>query len=459
VPCELALREHFEALVKVLVTGGTGVIGSSAVDELLRRGHHVRLLSRNAERHAEQWAGVEAFPGDIRDRASIAGACDGCDVVIHLAGVGTRNIVSEAEAAGVRRFIFVSSLGAEGDDEAVVSASRLRWTIVRPAHVYGPGDDVISQIVKMIRALPAMPIIERGDEEFQPIWHEDVAAALAMIAERDDLAGQTLEVAGPETTSMNDLVKRLSAITDRHPLPLPLPHAVAPSEGVLSGTNALTTILGINPTPLGDGLRKLAHTMPEQLPEEGVGALSHKRFVARIRGSRMTAGRLMTMFRNQFAELVPLDFTSEPHATTAIERGNTLTMSLPLRGNAQVRIEVVEPQRLVLATIEGHPLAGAVRFTTADVADGVEFAIDTYTRSANVLDWIANKTVGSLLQDANWKRVVQRVIDLSGGTADAGIQTSAQKLDDAEASEIEKSLRLTIEARKRKESAEDAPQR
>lgn len=102
--------------MKVLVTGGSGVIGASAVTELLRRGHEVVLLTRHATRDAEQWPrSVTPRPGDIAAAASIRGAADGCDVALHMAGVveerggasfdrinveGTRNVVAESAPCG-----------------------------------------------------------------------------------------------------------------------------------------------------------------------------------------------------------------------------------------------------------------------------------------------------------------------------------------------------------------------
>ena len=115
--------------MRVLVTGGSGVVGVGAVTELLKRGHEVRLLSRHANDDARQWAsGVTPIVGDVTDVASIRGTADGSDAVLHVAGIveesppavtfgrvnveGTANIVAEAERAGVRRFVFISSLGA-----------------------------------------------------------------------------------------------------------------------------------------------------------------------------------------------------------------------------------------------------------------------------------------------------------------------------------------------------------
>src|SRR5690348_12117595 len=116
--------------MRVLVTGGTGVVGESAVTALLQHGHAINLLSRHADRDADAWAhGVTPFEGDITDPSTLASAAAGCDAVVHLVGIvdesppevsfqrinveGTENVVREAERAGVRRIVYMSSLGCE----------------------------------------------------------------------------------------------------------------------------------------------------------------------------------------------------------------------------------------------------------------------------------------------------------------------------------------------------------
>jgi uncharacterized protein YbjT (DUF2867 family) len=495
--------------MRILVTGGSGVIGNAVIQELLRREQQVRLLSRHAERDAKRWRGVEPFEGDVSNRESLRGACDGVDAVLHVAGIaneeppektfeavnvrGTRNVIEEAEAAGVKRFVYVSSLGADKgeseyhqskrDAEGIVQQSKLPWTIVRPGNVYGPGDEVVSLILRMMRALPVMPVIDGGDQPFQPVWHEDLAAALATVIEDDQLNGKTLEVSGEETTSTNDIIARLTEITGRDPMKLSVPDALAAAaskvasaagvpmpveenklqmlkeENVIRGENALVSTLGLKPTSLDAGLRELADTLPEQMAEDGVGSLKHKRFIASMRGSKMRAASLMTAFRDNLTDIMPIDFAVEPGTSQHVEVGQTLTAALPMRGNIQVRVEAVEPTRLLLATIEGHPLAGSVQFSTADRADAVEFAIDIYTRAANFFDWFAMNTVGAPMQDANWRQVLQRVIDISGGTCEKGVESSSKTLDDDEAKVVEKSLRAVVQTRQRNESAEDAAQR
>src|SRR4051812_23042050 len=113
--------------MKVLVTGGSGVVGENAVAALRARRHSVRLLTRHAEEVVGEWpGGVDAHPADIGDAKSLAGCAEGMDAVLHIAGLasdappetftrinveGTAHLLSEARKAGVRRFVYLSSLG------------------------------------------------------------------------------------------------------------------------------------------------------------------------------------------------------------------------------------------------------------------------------------------------------------------------------------------------------------
>ena len=144
--------------------------------------------------------------GDVADLASIRGAADGCDAVLHVAGIvdespphatfervnvqGTANMCAEAERAGVSRLVFVSSLGApEGasdyhqskrEAEEIVRGFHGNWTVCRPGNVYGPGDGQISVMLRLVRGVsPIVPTVGSGDQTFQPIWWEDLAKALA----------------------------------------------------------------------------------------------------------------------------------------------------------------------------------------------------------------------------------------------------------------------------------------
>lgn len=496
-------RDH----MKILVTGGTGVVGQAAVSELVRRGHSVRLLSRNALEDAAQWGDkVEPWPASVSEQEKLGGSADGQDLVLHAAGIiaesppdvtfesvnvdGTRNVLRETGRARVGRFIYLSSLGADSgkspyhrsklEAEKLVERFHGGWIILRPGNVYGPGDDVVSLLLNMVRTLPAIPLIDGGDDRFQPVWVDDLARAIGDSVERTDLHGRILEIAGAEETSTNDLVSRFAVLTERNPLKVSVPGFIVGAassvakmlgaplpvnesqltmlrEGnVIStpGGNALTSVFRIEPTTLEDGLKKLADDQPEQLPDEGVGALRRKRVWADISGSRLTAEDLFERFRRDFDEATPgmVDARTEPGTRCDLEPGVTLTMSLPLRGNIQVRVQEVTERKATLVTLRGHPLAGAVRFLSEQRGDKVRFETQVYDRPASLPDWFVMKTVGGSLQSRTWESLIERMIAESGGVAAQGIEHSEDDLDEHQAERIEDWLRDLVMARKREES-------
>jgi uncharacterized protein YbjT (DUF2867 family) len=494
--------------MKVLVTGGTGVVGDSAVTELLKSGCEVRLLTRNADENARLWPdGVEAWPASISDQSELRGCAEGCDLVLHVAGImeeaapkltyetvnveGTRNIVREAERCRVGRFIYVSSLGAEAGAspyhrskrraEEIVRGFAGGWIILRPGNVYGPGDDVISLLLTMVRTLPVVPVIGSGDDKFQPIWMEDLAAAISESVRRTDLHGRVLELAGEEKTSFNEILDRLAEITGRTPARVPIPPFLATagitvagfvgakvpitesqltmlSEGNFiktPGTNALTSVFHIKPTPLDSGLRKLADVQPEQTPDAGVGMLKRKRFWVDLAGSPLTAEELFARFRVRFGELAPflMDLRAEPGTPTVLDKATTITMSLPVRGHVQVRVEKLTPNEAVLVTLAGHPLAGAIRFLSEQVAQNIRFQVQVYDRPANLADWLTMRTVGEGLQSRSWESLLEAITVESAATSASPIQHDEEALDEDKTARVEEWVRDLVMERKREQKA------
>ena len=478
--------------MRILVTGGTGVVGASTVSALLARGHHVRLLSRHAERDARAWPSrVTAVDGDVADAVSVAGAADGCDVVVHLVAIvdetppdvtfqrvnvdGTRHIVAEAERAGVSKIVYVSSLGCDRgaspyhrskvSGEEIVRGFSGEWIIVRPGAVYGPGDEHLSVLLRMVRTLPAVPIIGDGNQPVQPLWHEDAAAAIATAVERDDLNGGVYDLAGEELTSQRDLVDRFRRLTNRASVDIPIPELLAKfgiraagAVGVDFGfndsqvqmlvegsalppdaNNALTRVFGITPLSLDEGLRLLADAQPEQLPDDGIGPLTRKRFWTDIADSRFDAERLLDYVRLNFATLAPaiMSASAEPGTPSLVEDGATLTLDLPLRGHVQVRVAEVDERRFTLMTLEGHPLAGAVRIQTEPVDGAVRFEVQVYDRAASIPDLVIMRTLGDTLQDRAWTQLVENVVKASGGHA-GDVRRSSESLSESEAAVVQR---------------------
>jgi uncharacterized protein YbjT (DUF2867 family) len=494
-----------EQPMKLLVTGGTGMIGEGVIPRLLGAGHDVRILSRGASEDARQWPEhVEAFPADVADAASLRGAADGCHAVVHIVGIaketgdktfaainveGTRNILAEAERAGAARFIFISSLGADRgkseyhrskrEAEEIVRGFKGSWVILRPGKVYGPGDEAISMLLGMVRTLPVVPVVAGGDQNFQPIWYRDLGAAVAKVVEMEELAGVTLEIAGNEVTTTDDILDRLSRLTGKNPPRLGLPSIVVSvgtrvadllgvelpidrqkltmllEENVIDegSPNGLVETLGITPVPLAEGLAELVDIQPEQVLGEGVGSIELKRFWANIEGSSADATELMSSFKTHINDVMPIDFAAEPGAPTTLTQGATMTAEIPVRGTIQMRVEESSRHQVTLATLRGHPIAGVVRFRTADRSGhGIRFEVIVYSQAAGIADWVALKTAGAPAQNANWNTVVERVVELSGGTAPNGVETEMTSLDEEQADEAEAWIREMILGRKREEN-------
>jgi nucleoside-diphosphate-sugar epimerase len=498
--------------MRILVTGGTGVIGKPTVDRLVRRGHSVRLLSRDADRDAALWPErVEPRAGSVTDADTLRGAAEGCDAILHIAGIvaedppettfesvnveGTRRLLAEAERAGSPRFVYVSSLGAERGTSAYhrskIAAERLvrgyagSWLIVRPGGVYGPGDEVVSTLLKMVRSLPAVPVVGWGEQPFQPIWAEDLAECLVLALERNEPSAAALEVAGEEVTSTREVLELMAEVTGKRPLRVPLPAPVVKTgfemasslgidtplsgdlltllveENVISpgGTNALTDVFGVQPTPLRAGLERLARSLPERLPSDGQGPLSRHCYWADIRGSELDADALFALVCTEFGSLTPealLRVDAEDRGETRLVPGATLTMEIPMRGTIQVRVQEVENRAATAVTLEGHPLSGMIRFLVREVArDGapsaLRFEVRSYFRASNSVDGAVMSSGGGRLQAATWRSVVEEVIRRSGGEAPDGVGAESGELEAPDAERVERWAEALVQRRKREE--------
>jgi NADH dehydrogenase len=227
--------------VRLLVTGGSGVMGSRLVRALAERGHDVRALMLPGDRFRDRLAGVrcELREGDVADARSIAGACDGVDTVYHLAAVilspdatvfervnrgGTANVVAEAAAAGVRHFVYVSSASvvyprrtryAESKlaGEAIVRAeSRFAHTIVRPTLVYDDaGGEEFRRFLDYLRRFPVVPFIGPGRALKRPVFAGDVVDGLLALAGNARAHGKTYNFSGGEALPVGELAELMLA--------------------------------------------------------------------------------------------------------------------------------------------------------------------------------------------------------------------------------------------------------
>ena len=195
------------------VTGGTGFVGAHFLRLAVAAGYEVRALTRGWKPPED---GIDWIDGALDRPDALVKLCAHADAVVHIAGAinaadragfeqvnvgGTANMVDAARAAGVRRFVHLSSLAArepqlsdygwsKAKSERVVAASGLDWTIVRPPAVYGPGDRETLELFKMAkRGFVALPPVGR----FSLIHAEDLCRFVLRLLNEPDTIAETYE--------------------------------------------------------------------------------------------------------------------------------------------------------------------------------------------------------------------------------------------------------------------------
>lgn len=253
----------------LLVTGGTGFIGSHLLEKLSAMGEPARCLARPRRAARRFPAGVEIAEGDLTSGRGIDDALRGVDTVIHLAGV-TKALAARDYYAGnaqatetlaramrgrSMRLVHVSSLAAIGpsdgrapvteDDpphpvthygKSKLEAERIARTlapdavIVRPPVVYGPRDTDVFQLLKSI-SKGLVVEIAGGERWFSAIYVEDLVEGLLAAAARPEARGRAYFLTHAKPASWSELGAAAAAIMRRRPRVLRVPVAVAHSAG------------------------------------------------------------------------------------------------------------------------------------------------------------------------------------------------------------------------------------
>ncbi len=236
----------------VAVVGATGFVGRHLVAHLLDTGHTVRAVSQSGGRLPGWPEGpVRAFQADVESGSGLAAALDGADAVVHLVAIprqgrgrtfertnvmGVRHVVDAAGAAGVRRLVHLSVLGAVDDPgleylrskwqgEQIVRSSGLDWVILRPSLLFGEGDGFFSLIVTTLTwwSPGVVAIPGDGSARFQPLAVDDLAIGIERSLSEPEHAGRTYELGGPAYLTYRQIVDAVMRVTGKRRLALNMP--------------------------------------------------------------------------------------------------------------------------------------------------------------------------------------------------------------------------------------------
>lgn len=258
----------------VTVFGASGFIGRHLVRRLAATGAIVRAAVTDVERAAflkpmGDVGQVLPIRADIRNEAQVAQAVAGADVVINLVGIlfergarkfaaihaeGAERVARAAKAAGVKRFVHMSALGADSESPSAYARSKAEGekrvrqafpeaAIFRPSVVFGPEDDFFNRFAALAQFSPVLPVFAAdawkieidglnsrvvpfgsGGTKFQPVYVGDVADAMMAAAQgRMDTAGRTFELGGPRVYAMKEIMELVVREVRRDCLIAPLP--------------------------------------------------------------------------------------------------------------------------------------------------------------------------------------------------------------------------------------------
>jgi nucleoside-diphosphate-sugar epimerase len=254
--------------VKVFVTGATGFTGGQLGRALAARGYEVSALVRDPGRAGDlAAAGILPVPGDLADTASWTSSIRGAQVLYNIAAlyrqggqpvatyrrvnaIAVGKVVEAAASAGVARVVHCSTVGVHGDvehppadedaplrpgdsyQETKLEGERLgleaarrtgiELTIARPSGIYGPGD---RRLLKLVRGVARRRFVVLGDGRifYHLTYIDDLVEGLRLCGEVPQAAGGTYILAGPEVSTLNELVAIIASEAGVVPPRLRLP--------------------------------------------------------------------------------------------------------------------------------------------------------------------------------------------------------------------------------------------
>ncbi len=253
---------------RILVTGGRGFLGQHLAINLMKKGYKVRIFSRKTASGSNNITyRVETVIGDIRDYSALEKATENVDRIIHLVSnfrsggsdkrdaysinvTGTENILLVSERFKVKQLIHCSTIGVHGSvkeipaneetpfnpgdlyQETKLIAEKKVWefynqsrfpiTVIRPISMFGPGDQRMLKLFRMIKK-KRFVVVGNGKAYFQPAYIDDVVDGFIRCIGNENSFGKVFIIGGDEYVTLNELFRLIAAALDVSPPTIRIP--------------------------------------------------------------------------------------------------------------------------------------------------------------------------------------------------------------------------------------------
>jgi uncharacterized protein YbjT (DUF2867 family) len=226
----------------VTVFGGSGFVGRHAIRALAKEGWRVRAGVRRPDLagHLQPMGAVgqiQPVQANVRFPASVLRAAEGAAAVVNLVGIlaksgaqtfdavhveGARAVAKAAKQAGVKMLVHVSALGADRNSKAVYGRTKASGEaavleqfpdaiILRPSLVFGPEDQLFNRFAGLAQVSPLLPLIGGGQSKLQPVYVDDVAAAIGAACAGKATPATIYELGGPDIVTLRELLDKTQA--------------------------------------------------------------------------------------------------------------------------------------------------------------------------------------------------------------------------------------------------------
>ena len=246
------------------ILGGTGFVGRTLANRLVRDGYRLRVLTRNREAHRADLTllpGLDLVEATIHNPELLAQHLSGCDAVINLVGIlnergrngaGFRaahvelahNLLTACREKAIQRVLQMSALNADiagpshylrtkGEAEDLLhGAGDLIVTSYRPSVIFGPGDSFFNRFASLLKFAPVFPLA-CANARFAPVFVEDVAEAMARTLRDPDWYGRRVQLCGPSVYTLEQLVRYTAECAGMRRAIVPLPDLLSRIQAAL----------------------------------------------------------------------------------------------------------------------------------------------------------------------------------------------------------------------------------